>query len=52
MIECNGKISKTHSPRCPKNTFSEVFHIKFFAINIKWTKRSQHQLIDIDVDLL
>ena len=47
MIECNiGKISKTHSPRCRKNTFSEVFQIKFFAINIKWTKWSQHQLID------
>ena len=47
MIECNiGKISKTRSPRCRKNTFSEVFQIKFFAINIKWTKWSQHQLID------
>ena len=46
MIECNiGKISKTRSPRCPKNTFSEVFQIKFFAINIKWTKWSPHQLI-------
>ena len=44
MTECNtGEISKTHSPRCHKNTFSEV---KFFAINIKWTKWSQHQLID------
>ena len=47
MIESNiGKISKTHSPRSPKNTFWEVFQIKFFAINIKWTKWSQHQLID------
>ena len=47
MVECNiGKISKTHSPRCRKNTFSEVFQIKLFAINIKWTKWSQHQLID------
>ena len=37
MIKCNlGKIRKTNSPRCPKNTFPEVFHIKFFACNIKW----------------
>ena len=35
-----GKILKTHSPRSPKNTFAEVFHIKFFAFNIKWTKCS------------
>ena len=49
MIKCNiGKISKTHSPTCLKNTFSEVFCIKFFAFNIKWTNWSQHQLIDVD----
>ena len=43
MIECkNGKISKTPSLRFPKNTFSEVFHNKFFAINIKLTKWSQN----------
>ena len=49
MIKCNiGKISKTHSPTCLKNTFSEAFCIKFFAFNIKWTNWSQHQLIDVD----
>ena len=41
IIECStGKISKTNSPRCPKNTFSEVFRIKFFAFNVKWIKWS------------
>ena len=43
MIECNlGKIWKTHSPRCTKNTFPEFFRIKlsFFAFKIKWTKWS------------
>ena len=51
MIESNiGKISKTHSPRSPKNTFWEVFQIKFFAINIKWTKWSQHQLCDLTIN--
>ena len=29
IVECNlEKIWKTHPPRCPKNTFPEVFHIK------------------------
>ena len=43
MAECNiGKISESHSSRFPKNTFSGVFHINFLAINIKWTKWSQH----------
>ena len=27
-------------PRCPKNTFSEVVHIKFFALKINRTKCS------------
>ena len=28
MIECNlGKLLKTDPPRCPKNTFPEVFGI-------------------------
>ena len=26
-----------HSPRYPKNTFPEFYHIKLFAFNIKWT---------------
>ena len=31
MIECSvEKIWKTHSPRCPNNTFLEVFHIKLW----------------------
>ena len=33
MIECSvGKISITHSPRIPKITFPEVFHIKFLHL--------------------
>ena len=33
MIEYNlGKIWKTHAPRCPKNTFPQVFQITFFCI--------------------
>ena len=36
MIECSyGKIWKTHYPSCPKNTFPEVFHIKFFHMSNK-----------------
>ena len=51
MTECNiEETSKTHSPKCCKNTFSEVFQIKFFAINIKWTKWSQHQLCDLTIN--
>ena len=43
MGECSiGKISKSHSSRFPKNTFSGVSHINFLAINVKWTKWSQH----------
>ena len=43
-------VSITHSPRSPKITFPEVFHIKFFAFNIKWTECSLYELIDIDVN--
>ena len=32
-----GKIWKTHSPRCSKNTVPEVFHINFF-----WFHQRQH----------
>ena len=33
IIECStGKISKTDSPRCPKNTFSEVFALSFLHL--------------------
>ena len=40
-IECNlAKIWKTHPPRCRKNSFPEVFCIKFSAFNIKWSKWS------------
>ena len=39
---------KTHPPRSPKNTFSEIFHIKYFAFNIRWNKWNQYQFIDID----
>ena len=34
------KIWKTHPPRCPKNTFPEVFRIECFVFNIKWTNHS------------
>ena len=35
IIECTlGKIWKTHPPRCPKNRFLEVFHIKYFAFTL------------------
>ena len=29
-----GKIWKTHPHRCPKNTFSEVFRIKYYAFTV------------------
>ena len=33
MIECSfGKVWKIQSPRCPKNTFSEAFCIKFYQM--------------------
>ena len=32
-VKCNlGKIWKTHHSRCPKDTFPEVFHIKFLHL--------------------
>ena len=31
------KIWKTQHPRCTKNTYPEVFRIKFIAFNIYWT---------------
>ena len=34
------KIWKTHLPRCPKNPFPEIFRIRLFVFNIKWTKWS------------
>ena len=34
------EIWKIYSPGCPKNTFSEVFRIKFYVFNVKWTKWS------------
>ena len=40
-----GKCQKP-TPRFLKNIFSEVFHSKFLAINIKWTKWGQHLQLD------
>ena len=35
MIKCNlGKIWKTHPPRCSKNTYLEVFSIKFSFLHL------------------
>ena len=38
----------SHSPGSLENTFPEVFHITFFAFNIKWTKLSLYHLTGID----
>ena len=36
MIESNiGKIWKTNTPRCPKNTFPEVFVLSLVTFNTK-----------------
>ena len=40
MIELKWLAQKTHSYRSLENTYPEVFRIKFFAFNIKWTKWS------------